>query len=200
MKYINKILKMKYINKLAMIIGIVFFCGLTVYAQQDSSILCMPKECEEIVQKVHEGLEYNFLRLSEYVQTSEFVSKEGMDSVTRVAVLDFTKQFNDQLANSVLADILSGKKPQQDIPANVQEMLDEVKSVTNKYAPRGLDQLATQLGKINQRVAKNLSEREAMMVYVTTGIGYYTVKYWMGNTEKWKGLIEYAKTKKEKKS
>jgi hypothetical protein len=173
----------------------VFFCGLTVNAQQDSSVLCLPKECEEIVQKISEALEYNFSRVSEYVHASDVVSKEGIDSVTRVAVLDFTNQnFTNQ--NSVLADILSGKKPQQDISANVQEMLDEVKSVTQKYAPRGLDQLATQLGKINQKAAKNLSDGEAMIVYATTGTGYYSAKYWFANTEKWKGLIEYAKTKK----
>jgi hypothetical protein len=188
--------------KLALI-GIVCLTlfGYTSGCDQQNSNLHLPKEFEKMEQLLHDGLEYTFLRVSEYVRTNDSVTKDGMDSVTRAATLDFVATFDtNNMISNIVANQIAGKSPKRDTleSPELMAMLNEALNVI-KSSPNGnLNQLSTKLGAINQKATANLSEKEAAAVYATTAVAYYATKYWSANIKKWKKLKENAKKKIKK--
>jgi hypothetical protein len=174
--------------------------GVSSYAQQANSNLHLPKEFDEMGKMVDGSFKYIFSRVSEYVNGNDVITKEGMDSVTRVATLDFVATL-DTVNHSMVADMLSGKKPQHNISDNpeLKAMKDEMMNVVKKSSGN-FDELAIQLGAINQKAAANLSEKEAVVIYATTCMAYYSAKYWMDkdNMKKWQKLNKDAKKKAKK--
>jgi hypothetical protein len=172
--------------------------GASVYAQQADRNLHLPEEFDKVGQMVYGSLEYTFSRMSEYVNANDVVTKEGMDSVTRVATLDFIATL-DSTSHHIVADLLSGKQHQQDLPDNPQlkaKRNDMIDAIKKSYGD--LDQLATQLCLINRMADANLSEEYAVVIYATTCKTYYSAKYWSDNMEKWQNLRENAKKKVKK--
>jgi hypothetical protein len=171
---------------------------VSVYAQQTNNNLHLPKEFDEVGQMVYGSLEYTFSRTSEYVNANDVITKKGMDSVTRVAILDFIATL-DSTSHPIVADLLSGKQHQQDLPDNPQlkAMRDEMIDVIKKSSG-DLDKLAMQLGAINQKATANLPEKEASVIYATSCTTYYSAKYWSDNMKKWQKLRENAKEKAKK--
>jgi hypothetical protein len=187
-------------KKLLLIISLLL--GITSYAQQENSSLHLPPALEGMGQKIHDAFEYMYSRASEYVKVTDKVSKADMDSISRVAVMEYSEKafaehdsiFKNFLFGSNIGGITKDPKfnPEQ------QVLIDEIKSVIMKYNPKdGLPQLAKRFGEINQKAAKTLSDTDAIVVYAVSMTTYYSTKYWSDNMPKWQVLREEVKKKKK---
>jgi hypothetical protein len=184
--------------KLALTGIVCLFFGIAVYAQQENRNLHLPPEFDGAGQKVYESFDYVYSRTSEYVNANDVITKEGMDSVTRVAVLDFFAMFDSTTINPVVADMISGKKSVPNIPDDPQlkTMMNEMMNVV-RNSSSDLDKMAKQFGAINQKAAANLPEK-AVAVYATSCVTYYSAVYWKDNLKKWNKLRDKAKKKAKK--
>jgi coenzyme F420-reducing hydrogenase alpha subunit len=184
------------------------FMGVTSYAQentyaQENNSLRISQELDGMGQKVYEGFEYTFSRVSEYVKVTDIISKADMDSVNRVAVLEFSeKAFGEN--DSILKNYILGNNRGDSTTKNIartpeqQALMDEILSVIKKFNPKdGLSKLADKLGKINQKAAKTLSETDATVIHIVSITTYYSTKYWLNNGLKWQELGEEVKKKKK---
>jgi hypothetical protein len=184
------------------VIGIVclILFGAPAYAQEANSNLHLPKELDGMGQMIHKGFDYMYSRSLEYVNANDVITKEGIDSVTRVSILDFTATLDSiSPSHSMVGDILSGKKTQQDTPDSpeLKAMQGEMLNVIKKSSG-DLVQMAIQLGAINQKAAANLSDKEAAAIYAATCMTYYSATYWKDNMEKWQKFRDNAKKKIKK--
>jgi hypothetical protein len=192
--------------KLALIGIVCLSLNITSCAQQEDSALHLPQELDGIGQKMYGSFEYIYSRVSEYVKVADEISKADMDSVIRVAMSEYIpKTFG--VNDSIFGKILSGSsigggggtakdsirwKPEQ------QVLMDEIMSVIKKFNPKkGLSKLADELGKVNQKAVKTLSETDAIPIYAVSTMTYYSTKYWSSNFSKWQALTAEAKKKKE---
>jgi hypothetical protein len=177
--------------------------SITIYAQQEDSALQLPQELDGMGQKVYGSFEYMYSRTSEYVKVADKVSKADMDSVTRVAILEFSEKVfgtNDSvLKKMLLGSSIGGGIAKDSIRRNPEQqvLIDEIMSAVKVFKPKdGLSKLADNLGKVNQKATKTLSETDAMPVYAASMTTYYSTKYWMSNFSKWQTLTAEAKKKK----
>jgi hypothetical protein len=185
---------------------ICLFIGITVCTAQDGS-LNVPQEYEKVGQKMSDGFEYMLTRMSEYVKAADKVSKADIDSVSRVAMVEFSEkaftgeEFSgmDSLLKKMLLNDNNGSGVQDSIRNPEQQaLIAEIMSVAQKFNPKdGLSKLANDLGEINRKAAKTLSEADATAVYAVSTTGYYSAKYWtdMKNVRKWQAIGKKIKKK-----
>jgi hypothetical protein len=188
-------------NLLLLIISLLL--GITSYAQQENSSLHLPQELEGMGQKIHDAFEYMYSRTSEYVKVTDKVSKADMDSISRVAVMEYTEKAfaeHDSIFKNFLFGSNTGGGITNDPKFNPEQqvLIDDIKSVIMKYKPKdGLPKLAEKLGEINQKATKTLSDTDAIVVYAVSMTTYYSTKYWLNNMPKWQALGEEVKKKKK---
>jgi hypothetical protein len=177
-----------------------FLC-ITSCAQENNN-LHIPQELDGMGQKVYDGFEYMYSKVSEYVKVVDKVSKADMDSVCRVAILDYNEKVlgeNDSILKRFLMNTnVNGSDATKDSKFNSEQqtLIEEIGSVVKKYNPKkGLPKLANELGDINQKAAKTLSDTDATAVYAVSITTYYSTKYWLTNAQKWQALGEEVKKK-----
>jgi hypothetical protein len=177
------------------------FWGITVYAQQENSSLHLPKELDGMGQKVYDCYAYMYSKASEYVKVADKVSKADMDSISRIAILEYSEKAFD-VNDSIFKKMLAGSNVGSSITnapkfsPEQQALIDEIGSIVKKFNPKkGLTKLANELGKINQKAAKTLSGTDAIVVYAVSITTFYSTKYWSENVTKWQTLGSEVKNK-----
>jgi hypothetical protein len=126
-----------------------------------------------------------------------------MDSISRVAILEYCEKAYSELNDSICKKILSGGNITRNSASNPEQqaLVDEIGSVAKKFNPKnGLSKFADALGDINQKAEKTLSSTDATVVYAVSMMTYYSAKYWSTeeNRKKWQKLRENAKKKAKK--
>lgn len=89
------------------------------------------------------------------------------------------------------------------ISAEQQNLLDKIDVVIQKNFNRSwsFSTLVKGLNKINHKARKDLSSKDATVIYLATSIGYHSYKYWSTNYKKWfKTMLEIKYQNKFKKA
>ena len=169
----------------------------TVTGLAQNGGLHVPPEYTAIGQKIHEGFDHMFHQVEEYAKTSENITREGMDSVRRVAMSEFVAQHPE--VDAYLSDSPAASPDAHPPSSELQALLGEIQAAVKNFKPQtGFEKLERQLGEINRKAAKTLSEAETNKVYAVSVTSYYSTKYWMENGRKWQSLGEYVKAKIKK--
>ncbi|MDR1171710.1 MAG: hypothetical protein LBL24_04575 [Bacteroidales bacterium] len=179
---------------MVLILAVVLY-ATTGFAQ--SGRLHVPPEYDSIGQKVYEGFDHMFDRVEEYVKTNGNINREGMDSVRRAAMLEFSGQHPE--VEAYLSGNPAASPDAQPPTPKLQALLGEISEAIKTVKPKtGFEKLEQQLGKINLKAAGTLSEAETNKVYTVSVTSFYSTKYWLENGLKWQSLGEYVKANRKK--
>ena len=178
-----------HILKIVLVVGLLF--SLTCKAQSGKERLQVPQEYADNGQKVFDGFEYMFSKLSEYVRSNEYFTQANIDSVRKSVVADYINHSElNPLAQETLIKGNTSSKEAVHQP-DVQKLIEEVTSVIKAYDPKKeVVTLADQLGNINRKAAETLSETDASIIYSVTSTTYFSTIYWITNFQKWQKLNE----------
>ena len=170
------------IQTMFIVVGLLF--SLKCHAQMYQEKLHVPPEYSAVGQMVYKSYEHMYTELEKYVQNNKRISKNDVDSVTQASIAEYY-ELNPQVKEAMSKNSSAEATVQPD----VQELLNAVVSVIKTFNPRkGIETLADELGKINQKATETLSTEDAEKIYSVTSVTYYSTIYWALSDKKWKKL------------